>query len=1099
MERKPKWINPDDPSLAFGNSSVQGGGLAEIFGEDASGFGYNMGAHRDTPALAKQHEGLSRTLSGRGERRILTVMFVDLVGSTSMAERLDPEDLLEVIRIYRVFAAGVVGRFGSAIAQVAGDGILAYFGYPIARENDPERAARAALALVKGIGNVATPDGVPLSARVGIATGRVVVSDIVSGGFSDVGSVTGAVVNLASRLQSFALPNSVVISEQSYDRLGSQFFCEPLGAVALQGIAQAHLPWKLNGERPRRRDGSSNVLHSARLTPFHGREGEFAVLCGAWKSAENGRGQAVLIQGEAGVGKSRLVEHLLNDSALARAKVISMAALALDEDSPLRPFVSYFRAEAGLLSQDSPALCGEKIAAILEGSDEQKDTALPIVTELAAVPALDTSTAKLPPNELREATLNILTGQFLARSRKQSLCIVVEDLHWIDPSSAELLDRLIERISDLPVLLLMTSRMSLAQSLRKSCCVRVLPLPPLGREHVIGMLNYLFRYSNVKPKAVTEIANKTDGVPLFVEEVGRALLSQTGRDLEKVEVSNLIPASLEDLLMARLDSCGPAKEIAQVAAVAGRSVFPDLLASVCDANRADLARPLATLLTVGVFERHLAAGGEYYMFSHALVRDVAYASLLRSRRKELHAKVARAIQTLDPSAVALNPEILALHLTQGGEIEAAAPHWLEAGRRNLARSALTEAVRVLQRALSGLESLPPTGSVISLRIQVGGLLGTALGGLKGPNCAELHVLYARALELCRQSPEEHSHFPIYWGWWRLKPASLDRAATLLDRARAGEDRGHLLQAHHSNWAAQLNAGLLIGCCEHAMAGLELYETGNFRHHAWEYGNHDAKICAHGIRAQARWLQGRLRSGLEDEIEALAWGRQLDHLGSRVHALGLSLVHRTYRRDYRVILDRAAELSSLVNENELTELGSECLIFRGWVRALQGATTEGLAMLRRGLQRQTYTATNEDYSIYLCLLAEALMADGRPEEAAQRLMEERAAIQASGVAVWQPEYLRVMGEAILAADPTTVQQARNLFCEGAALAKQQGAAMLYLRIAASELRLDQATGAKTGSLARLQEALADISEPDGSADLVDAAKLIAVFQVASPRD
>ena len=395
---------------------------------------------------------------------------------------------------------------------------------------------------------------------------------------------------------------------------------------------------------------------------------------------------------------------------------------------------------------------------------------------------------------------------------------------------------------------------------------------------------------------------------------------------------------------------------------------------------------------------------------------------------------------------------------------------------------------MLRRALVGLESIPASKGVMDLRIQTSALLGAALSGLAGPNAAETREHYTKAYELCQQLPEDPSHFPIYWGWWRLS-MTIERATALLGRAVTGNDPGLMLQAHHCNWASHLNAGSFERCCEHVEAGLAIYATGDFIHHARIYGNHDPKVCAHGLRAQAWWMQGRLRSAMEDEVQALAWADRTGHLGSRVHARGLTLLHRVYRRDYQEVFDRGGELVAFTAEHGVADHGASGLIFRGWVIATQRDPTAGLRMIEEGLARQRATATDEDYSVYLCLLAEALMAAGQPDRAVEQLIRERSAFEQNGFGIWLPELLRITGEAVLAADPVSVARARSIFAEATELARTQGAPMLELRIAMSEARLAIRLDDPQAATLRLRTALGAIAEDDRSVDLLDAERLV----------
>ena len=1023
----------------------------------------------------------------QAEHRPLSVMFIDLVGSTGIGERLDAEDLLDLTRTYRAFCGSAISRFGGSAVRFVGDGILAYFGYPIAHENDPERAVRAALEITRGIGALSTPAGTPLAVRIGIATGSAVVGDLDAGGLLEQHSATGSVLNLAARLQSLARCNGIVIAEQTHTRVAGLFDCEPLGSVELNGFAAPRQPWRVIAERAR----SARTEHSTpRLTRFHGREAELAVLRAELERAASGQGRAVLVLGEPGIGKSRLVEQLALHHLPAGTRLISLVASMFDEDRPLGPLIDRLRTVSGLDPADERAVGLGKVAAVLAGSTEQRKRALPILAELAGLP-IDHPGRPTSPEELRRETVAVIVEQLLAIAQAQPVCLVVEDLHWLDPTSRELLDAVLGRLAQARLFVVLTAREGMGPDWTERPGLTVLRLERLSRAEVAAMLEDLFGEAAAARRLLDRVVHRTDGVPLFVEEVARVLLdrqaeSGNGASLNGGE-SALIPASLHESLVARLDRSGAAKNLAQVAAVAGRSVRRDVLARACEASAESLEEPLSALVETGILERHTRLGGEIFSFSHALVRDAAYDSLLRDRRRDLHRRIGRALQAIDPAGVARDPEMLALHLTEGGLAAEAAPHWTEAARRSLARSALTEATRMLRRALVSLEQTPASPNLLSLRIQVSALLGAALSGLTGPNSAETREHYTKAFELCQGLPEDPSHFPIYWGWWRLN-LSVERAKTLLSRAVTGNDPGLMLQAHHCNWASHLNAGLFDRCCEHVEAGLKVYASGDFSHHARIYGNHDPKVCAHGARAQAWWMQGRLRSAMDDEIEALGWAERTRHLGSRVHAKGLTLLHRVYRRDYQEVFDRAGELLSFTAEHGVADHGASGLVFQGWVIAIQSDPKTGLRMIEEGLARQHVTATDEDYSVYLCLLGEALMAVGQPERAIEILLRERSAFERNGFQVWLPELVRVTGEAMLAADPTAVPQARQKFAEAAEIARTQNVPMLDLRIAVSETRLGLRLG-EPDTASRLRAALDAIVENDRSADIIEAEQLL----------
>ncbi len=1021
----------------------------------------------------------------RAERRPLTIMFVDVVNSSSLGERLEPEDLLEVIRRYREFCGTAITRYGGHIARLVGDGILAYFCYPVANENDPERAVRAALEITRGIGELVTPAGMPLNVRIGIATGRVIVSDLFAGGV-DRRSIIGSTPNLAARLQGFATGGGIVIADETHDHVAALFSCGDLGEQEVRGFEQRHRAWRVLGEAPMPR--ASYERRPRRLTDFHDREEEFRVLTQHWRQAQEGHGGTVVIVGEAGIGKSRLVQHFLSMVADSRTRIVRLAASAFDEDSPLHPVIAFLRNAAQLDPDATREARRARLETVLAGNAEQRRASLPLFGELVGIEADDPAIRTLPPEALRERLLSALVDQLLLAAQASPLCLVVEDLHWLDPTSLELLGRMVEAIAGCRVMLLLTTREGFTAPWLGERATR-LPLGRLPTGAVANMVQSLFGGRTIPPQLAGIIARRTDGVPLFVEAVTRSLLQLPSLpDIDEgpfAIADPAIPASLHESLMARLDRSGRAKEIAQIAAVVGRSVRRDVLAEAARLPESELAQALTILADADVLFPDEADGLGTYTFTHALLRDAAYDSLLRDDRRMLHQRVARALQRCEPHTLQEQPELFALHLTEAGLAEEAAPYWLEAARRSLARSALTEATRLLDRGLAALERLPPVRANLNLRLQLSGLLGPALIGLKGPGSPEAQELYAKAYEMCSEVPEEPSHFPIYWGWWRLSrdfQVKRQRAAALLTQASARNDPGLLLQAHHCNWATHYASADFDRCCEHIKAGLALYQQGDYRDHARLYGNHDAKVCAHGEQAQLDWIQGRPLSALEQERQSIEWAGSLDHLGSRVHAMDMRLLHRAYRRDHAKVFELSGELVNFATEHGLSDHRAKGLIFSGWAVATQDEPENGLRRLQEGLSAQRAIGTTEDFPVYLSLLGEALIVCNRAEEAVEILLAERVEFDRLGFHVFVPELLCTLARAMRKADPANGAAANAVLDEAAAMARQQRAAMLDLRIAVTRVRLAEDPDTRSQAITELARALASIAEDDDGPDV-----------------
>jgi tetratricopeptide (TPR) repeat protein len=586
-------------------------------------------------------------------------------------------------------------------------------------------------------------------------------------------------------------------------------------------------------------------------------------------------------------------------------------------------------------------------------------------------------------------------------------------------------------------------------------------------------------------------------VPLFVQEVVRALAARSDPAAPDDDAPDtVIPASVHEMLAGRLDRLGDAKQIAQAASVIGREFRREVLAKVC-AEQFGLAADaledgLQTLATAGVLTEG-TDGGRAGSFVHALLCDAAYDSLLREPRQALHRLVAQSLLASDGETAAYRPELLAWHLEAGADAAAALPYWLEAARRNLAASALVEATRLLERGLASLDQMPQTQETDERRLEFMTLLGPALMALKGFGSPEANRLYARANELCQALPESPRNFPIYWGWWRVSrdnASRSERARTLLARARRRQDPELLLQAYHCGWASEFFVGNYELCCEHARAGLAIYDQHDYRHHAHIYGGHDAKVCGHGELALAWWMMGMPHDAAAQDRLSLDWAHRLDHLGSWLHNRENRLYRTSWTRDLDQVAEESEQLLRTSADQGMEDLRAKGLIFLGWATALRSDPVAGLRMLEDGWTRQLAIGTNEDFPVYVSLLAEALIGAGQPERAVETLRGAEADFDESGLWFWRSEVRRMQAEALLAADPRPgagdlTAQAARVFEEAIDIARQQKAVMLGLRAATGLARLDP--GAT--SLARLRKWLDAVAQDDGGVDITAARALL----------
>jgi class 3 adenylate cyclase len=631
---------------------------------------------------------------------------------------MDPEDLREVISAYQNCVAETVGRFGGFVAKYMGDGVLVYFGYPQAHEDDAEQAVRAGLDLVAAVTSLKTHTA--LQTRVGIATGLVVVGDLIGSGASQEQAIVGETPNLAARLQGVAEPNSVVIAEGTRRLLGNLFEFEDLGARDLKGIAEPVRAWA--ALRASSAEGRFEALHTVGLTALVGREEELELFLRRWSRAERGEGQVVLLSGEAGIGKSRLTAALLERLSGEPHTRLRYFCSPQHTDSALHPIIGQMERAAGLAHGDKPQAKLDKLDAVL-AQTSTRDAAL--FAEMLSLPNDGRYPAlELAPEQRRQRTLEALTSQLTELARQRPVLMIFEDVQWIDPTSLEVLGRTVDRIRTLPALLIVTFRPEFNAPWVGQSHVTSLTLNRLGERGAATIIARLVGNKKLPADVLAEIVERTDGIPLFVEEMTKAVLEAenegaAGRTVAAVPSPALaVPASLHASLMARLDRLGPAKEVAQIGSAIGREFSHALLASVVGKTEAELRSALDRLIQAGLLFRQGVPPQASYLFKHALVQDAAYGTLLREPRRALHARIAETFESEFAETAESQPEILARHCTEAGLIEKAAGLWGKAGQQSQARSALAEAAAQLTRALEQIATLPGTPALRRERIKL---------------------------------------------------------------------------------------------------------------------------------------------------------------------------------------------------------------------------------------------------------------------------------------------------------------------------------------------------------------------------------------------
>ena len=904
-----------------------------------------------SPPASSAVSGPQRELA---ERRQVTVLFSDMVGSTALSSQMDPEDLREIISSYQNCVTQIVRRFGGFVARYMGDGVLAYFGYPESREEDAERAVRTGLDLVASVSALKTL--APLQTRVGIATGMVVVGDMIETDEARERGIVGETPNLAARLQTVAEPGMIVIAESTRKKLGRLFDLEDLGEKNLKGIPKPVRSWAVL--RTSAAESRFEALHAG-ATTLVGRDAEIELLKRYWRSAKNGETRVVQISGEAGLGKSHLVatfgEHLRSEPHT----VLKYFCTPHSQDSALFPIVACLERAAGFEHGDTPETKRNKIEALVKSnSDVAEDVTL--IAELLALPlASDNHVMDYSPQRQKEKTLEALLRYVTGQAGHQPVLLIFEDVHWIDPTSREWLDLAIQRIRRLPVLVIVTFRTEFQSPWASQSHVTSLPLPRLPPEESITLVRQIERAnSSLPPEVVHEIIARSDGVPLFLEEVTRAVLeaedanSVGGRaaDPTPAKLDRRVPSTLQASLIGRLDRLGSAaKEIAQLGATIGREFSYELLAATSQHSPSYLQDGLARLVDRGLIFQSGSLPQCTFQFKHSLVQDAAYSTLLRVPRRNIHARIADAMLATSP-ADSFAPEIVALHLQLAERPAEAIAYWRKAGEQSVRRANNREAVAHFRRALSLLEEQAQTSERCRAELAILSQLGPGLMSVHGWGAAEVGEVVERATELGLQLASSEETAPSIANLWIFHYASgrLDAAEKvshdLLKIAQDLDSQEVLLQAHHTAWPVHWGRGALRDAIGHINSGLALYDEQRHAHHRFLYLGHDPAVCGLAIASQLCSALGYATQAKDKADQALTLARRLDHVPTLVHGLWFVIESQMTRGDVASVFSNTSELLNLAEQYGLPQRAMG-LAYRGWALASSGMPVEGLALAK----------------------------------------------------------------------------------------------------------------------------------------------------------
>jgi predicted ATPase/class 3 adenylate cyclase len=1035
------------------------------------------------------------------ERRQVTVMFSDLVGSTALSARMDPEDLREVISAYQKCVAETVRRFGGFVAKFMGDGVLIYFGYPQAHEDDAERAVRAGLELVAAVGGLKTR--APLQTRVGIATGLVVVGDLIGSGASQEQTIVGETPNLAARLQGVAEPNSVIIAESTRKLLGNLFELQVVQAKDLRGIPEPVQAWA--ALRASSAKGRFEALRATGLTALVGREEELELLVQRWSKAKSGDGQVVLLSGEAGIGKSRLIVALLERLATEPHVRLRHFCSPQHTDSALYPIIGQMERAAGFADDDTPQARLDKLDAMLtRTSTPEVDVAL--FADMLSLPNDGRyPTLDLTPERRRHRTFEALSLQIEALTRSRPVLMIVEDAHWVDPTSLEAFGQAVGQIANLPVLLIMTFRSEFEPPWIGRSHVTALTINRLVERDVRAMIDNVIGNKPLSLEVRQDIMERTDGVPLFVEEITRAVLEAENEGAAQTIVPSpalAVPASLHGSLMARLDRVGQAKEIAQIGAALGRKFSHPLLAAVVRKPEAELASALDRLIAAGLLFQQGVPPHATYLFKHALVQDAAYGTLLREPRRALHARIAETLQSQFTEIAENQPELLARHCTEAGLIEQAASLWGKAGQRSLERSALVEAVAQLTRALNQIATLPASPALRREEMKLQVALITPLIHVKGYAAPETNAAVERARQLIEQAetlgepPDDPLLlFSVLYGFWVANYVAFDggmmRELSTEFLALAEKQRATMpLSVGHRLVGTSLACtGDIAQGRAHLDRAAALYNPTEHRPLALRFGQ-DVRVAILSNRALALWMLGHPTAALADTDQLLTDAREIGQAATVMYALFHAAHIQLFRGNYQAVNTLGEEVVALAEEKGALLWKGSGVIDQGYVSALTGKASDAVQMITAGIGLWRATGATAWMPLYRLHLAKAYSELDQFDEAWRNIRDAMSAIEDTKERWWEAEVNRTAGEITQLSPERDAAKAEEYFERALAVARQQQAKSWELRAAMSLARLwrDQ------GKVSQARELLAPVygwfTEGFDTRDLKEAKALLA---------
>lgn len=1029
------------------------------------------------------------------ERRQITVMFCDLVDSTLLAKRLDLEDFRSLLQAYQSACGSVITRYGGRVSQYRGDGIEVYFGWPAAQEDAAERAVHAGLEVIDAVKAIRGPEA--LAVRVGIGTGMVVIGEAARGDLSKSSTAVGVTPHVAARLQAIAPPNSVVISEATNRLISARFSLVDLGPQNLTGIAEPIHAFLVRQARQ-----NPSRFHAARgaLTPLVGRRTELALLQQRWQDVKDGEGHVVFVSGVPGVGKSRIVyelQRLLGSDAHISLK---FQCLAYHTQSALFPVIQQIQRLAGLSTEDSDPVKLDKIQRFVSRATNRIDQVTPFIADILSVPT-ESRYAPLGLTSLQMKVQNLfaLADLLLSLSARRPVFCLVEDAQWIDPSTQELLDLLMTQIETSRVLLVVTHRPEYQPHSNIPGNISTITISRLSGRHVTEMARLALGGRGISATAMKRIIHDSDSIPLFIEELARTAADSRGVDSQRgrsPETESSVPASLRDALMARLDRTPQARAVAQMAAAVGREFSTELLSRVSTLPDTELTSALAYLAQSGIIQRVESGSSARYVFRHALLCDAAYESLLKSTRREIHARVGAAIQNDMPEVVSSQPELLAHHFSLAGNNELAIRYWLEGGRRARSRSANLEAISQFQRAMELLQSMPDGSERAKTELEIQLALGGCFIAVHGYSSDDTRQAFENACGLSVVIGEPQKEIQAIFGlwghhWMRARhDKAIELGETLIAKAKNINDPVAVIVGHRALGSTLFTLGDFVSSREHLDRAVALGRESRSDESSLSLSFAvDPRIAAQLMLAWDLWVLGYPAQANQNAFQSLELANERADPYTLAFAHYVTSAVQLLRGEYRGSLEHADQSLALSNEHRISLYALYSRFGRGCAMAKLGDVQQAMTEVRAGIDEARRNNLGYMRGFMLGSLAE-IQLQAEDQEGALSTIEQ-AISQVDGISgrAWEAELLRLHGDVLLVARPEATEKAEQAYEKAISIARDQRAQSLELRATTSLARFLQGRSRSDEARRRLSLILDRFTEGFDTTDLKESKALL----------